>query len=81
MKLLVNKLTSTKTQMPYDYYSLPFCKPSHVNAKSDNIGQAISGDRIEKSIYNVSTVVSVMVLTTIIHSYCLRCPVVGGKSP
>jgi transmembrane 9 superfamily protein 2/4 len=27
VKLFVTKLTSTKTQMPYDYYSLPFCKP------------------------------------------------------
>ncbi len=25
--LFVSKLTSVHTQMPYDYYSLPYCKP------------------------------------------------------
>ena len=27
--LFVNKVTSTKTQLPYSYYDLPFCKVGH----------------------------------------------------
>ena len=30
--LLVNKLTSVKTQLPYRYYTLPFCEPEGVIA-------------------------------------------------
>ena len=33
------KLTSVKTQLPYDYYSLPFCTPNGgVEYKSENLG-------------------------------------------
>jgi len=32
------KMTSSKTQLPYEYYSLPFCKPEHVDHKSENLG-------------------------------------------
>lgn len=32
------KLTSVKAQLPYDYYSLPFCKPEKVEYKSENLG-------------------------------------------
>ena len=28
--LKVNALDSTHTQLPYDYYSLPFCKPDQI---------------------------------------------------
>ncbi len=27
VEIMVNKLTSIRTQIPMDYYSLPFCKP------------------------------------------------------
>lgn len=30
VRLYVNKLTSTKTQIPFDYYSLPFCHPNKI---------------------------------------------------
>ena len=53
VKLLVTKLTSTKTQMPYDYYSLPFCKPSKIGLQRENLGQVVSGDRVENSVYKV----------------------------
>ncbi len=49
----MSKLTSTRTQMPYDYYSLPFCVPTHVSMQSENIGEIISGDRIENSVYKL----------------------------
>ena len=51
--LLVSKITSTKTQMPYDYYSLPFCRPKKFKLRSENVGEALEGDRIEASLYDV----------------------------
>ncbi len=55
IKLYVSKITSTKTQMPYDYYSLPYCKPNKQGLQSENLGEVLSGDRIENSIYKVPT--------------------------
>ncbi|CAJ0943548.1 unnamed protein product [Ranitomeya imitator] len=31
------KLTSSRTQLPYEYYSLPFCRPSQVTYKAENL--------------------------------------------
>ena len=37
------KLTSTKTQLPYEYYSLPFCQPEEgIIYKTENLGTAMS---------------------------------------
>lgn len=33
------KMTSTKTQLPYEYYSLPFCTPKIIQYKSENLGK------------------------------------------
>lgn len=33
------KLTSSRTQLPYEYYSLPFCKPKAVFYKGENLGE------------------------------------------
>lgn len=33
------KLTSSRTQLPYEYYSLPFCKPDSVFYKGENLGE------------------------------------------
>jgi len=52
VKLLVNKLTSTHTQIPYDYYSLPYCHP-HIHQEIENLGEHLSGDRIENSQYKL----------------------------
>ncbi|KRX57873.1 Transmembrane 9 superfamily member 4 [Trichinella sp. T9] len=41
------KLTSIRTQMPYDYYYLPFCLPDgELQYKSENLGEILRGDRI-----------------------------------
>lgn len=53
VKLYVTKLTSTKTQMPYNYYALPFCTPKNLGLQHENIGEALSGDRIENSVYKI----------------------------
>eukprot|EP00968_Pinguiococcus_pyrenoidosus_P005515 scaffold358_cov256-Pinguiococcus_pyrenoidosus.AAC.26 len=43
-----NKLMSTKTQTPYDYYTLPYCQ-SDVQERSENLGQRLAGDKLESS--------------------------------
>ncbi|XP_020269316.1 transmembrane 9 superfamily member 7-like [Asparagus officinalis] len=51
LQVKVNKLSSTKTQLPYDYYFLDFCKPSKIMNSAENLGEVLRGDRIENSIY------------------------------
>jgi transmembrane 9 superfamily member 2/4 len=46
-------LTSVHTQMPYDYYALPYCKPKKFGLQSENLGEVLSGERIENSVYKV----------------------------
>merc|ERR1719464_1113629 len=50
----VVKLDSVKTQLPYDYYALPFCRPNHITEAAENLGEILSGDQIETSAYEVS---------------------------
>uniref|UniRef100_A0A3Q3GI36 Transmembrane 9 superfamily member n=1 Tax=Kryptolebias marmoratus TaxID=37003 RepID=A0A3Q3GI36_KRYMA len=47
------KLTSSRTQLPYEYYSLPFCKPDSVLYKAENLGEVLRGDRIVNTPYDV----------------------------
>ena len=47
----VIKLDSVKTQLPYDYYSLPFCRPDKIVEIDENLGEVLSGDQIENSPY------------------------------
>ncbi len=54
----MSKLTSTKTQLPYDYYSLPYCAPKQAHLESENLGELFSGDRIENSVYKVEAKVN-----------------------
>lgn len=52
--MYVNKLWSAKTQLTYNYYSLPVCSPAEMpQFEQENIGQIIMGDRIMKSKYEV----------------------------
>ncbi|KAI3775385.1 hypothetical protein L1987_49958 [Smallanthus sonchifolius] len=40
------------TEIPYSYYSLPFCKPQEgVKDSAENLGELLMGDRIENSPY------------------------------
>lgn len=53
--LKVNKLSSTHTLLPYDYYSLNFCAPDGgVKSYSENLGEFLRGDRIENSAYKIN---------------------------
>ncbi|ERN07469.1 hypothetical protein AMTRI_Chr12g275400 [Amborella trichopoda] len=48
----VNSLTSVETELPYSYYSLPFCKPlDGIKDSAENLGELLMGDRIENSPY------------------------------
>ena len=53
VEIKVNKLSSTKTQLPYDYYSLPFCKPAEIVNKIENLGEVLHGSVIQNSAYDV----------------------------
>lgn len=48
------KMTSSHTQLPYEYYSLPFCKPKDgIQYKTENLGEILRGDRISTTAYDV----------------------------
>ncbi|KAK4396918.1 Transmembrane 9 superfamily member 7 [Sesamum angolense] len=52
LEVKVNKLSSTKTQLPYDYYFLSYCKPPKIRNRAENLGEVLRGDRIENSVYS-----------------------------
>lgn len=52
--MFVNKMSSVKTQLPFDYYDLNFCKPETVEAKEENLGQVLAGERTETAGYQLA---------------------------
>lgn len=54
----VNALESRKTLLPYDYYDIPICPNAAVSRFSENLGEILSGERTESSLYRVSTLVN-----------------------
>jgi len=53
MGIKVNKLASVKNQLPFEYYSLPYCRPETIVRSAENLGEVLRGDRIENSLYQV----------------------------
>jgi hypothetical protein len=56
----VNSLRSFETELPFDYYSLPFCKPAggvRASSSNVNIGTFLTGQRLENSPYNFTMMV------------------------
>lgn len=53
VQLKVNKLSSTKTQIPYEYYDIPFCRPPKRKEEMENLGEVLAGDAISNSPYQV----------------------------
>lgn len=48
------KMTSSHTQLPYEYYSMDLCRPDTVlEYSSQNLGQIIRGERIVNTPYSV----------------------------
>eukprot|EP00250_Pteridium_aquilinum_P013772 c21565_g1_i1 orf=428-2404(-) len=54
LTVMVNSLTSIETELPFSYYSLPYCKPLDGEKHSpENLGELLMGDRIENSPYQL----------------------------
>ncbi|KAK6151653.1 hypothetical protein DH2020_014288 [Rehmannia glutinosa] len=52
LNVKVNSLTSIDTELPFSYYSLPFCQPKEgIKDSAENLGELLMGDRIENSPY------------------------------
>ena len=48
----VNSMTSIHTQIPKDYYRLPFCRPTDgPKMASENLGEFLTGNKIQSSPY------------------------------
>jgi transmembrane 9 superfamily protein 2/4 len=55
VKLKVNKLTSIHDEYPIEYYRLPFCQPPEgIKLDHENLGEFLSGDRIENSPFRIN---------------------------
>ena len=54
IEVFAGTLTSSRTQLPFEYYYLPFCKPEENSMEFDNIGQALTGDVLEKTSFKIS---------------------------
>ena len=53
--LKVNKISSVHTQLPFNYYSLPYCRPmGGIKTYSENLGEFLQGDRLENSPYEIT---------------------------
>mmetsp|Transcript_40655 Transcript_40655/g.85117 ORF Transcript_40655/g.85117 Transcript_40655/m.85117 type:complete len:656 (-) Transcript_40655:385-2352(-) len=51
----VNSLTSIHTQLPKDYYRLPFCRPTGgPKMASENLGEFLTGNKIQNSPYSIN---------------------------
>ncbi|CAK0904814.1 unnamed protein product, partial [Prorocentrum cordatum] len=59
VELKVNKLTSVKTQLPYRYYTLPYCEPAGgIKESQENLGETLTGDQIENSPYEIKVLIN-----------------------
>lgn len=39
--------------LPFEYYSLPYCRPDSIVSSAENLGEVLRGDRILNSPYTV----------------------------
>ena len=72
IQVKVNKITSTKTQLPYEYYSLDYCKPEKIINSAENLGEVLRGDRIENSPYTVSFLVPLSFNGCLYRNICVN---------
>lgn len=55
VELKVNAMTSIHTQIPKNYYKLPFCAPSNgPEMASEKLGEFLTGNKIQSSPYNIN---------------------------
>jgi transmembrane 9 superfamily protein 2/4 len=57
IEVKTRKLAS-KRNLPFDFYSLPFCKPNPLKSAAENLGEVLFGDRILNSLFVVSLLYS-----------------------
>jgi len=54
VEIRVHKLSSPKTHLPFDYYSLPFCEPPEGKVRvAENLGEVLHGAIIQNSPYEI----------------------------
>lgn len=58
VEVKVNKLSSSVTQLPYNYYDLAFCKPKELKYSVENLGEVLHGSLIQNSPYELSAMKS-----------------------
>lgn len=52
LNVKVNSLTSIETELPFSYYSLPYCQPQGgIKKSAENLGELLLGDQIDNSPY------------------------------
>ncbi|CAO3656790.1 unnamed protein product [Mucor fragilis] len=73
--LVVNKITSIKTQVPFAYGELPFACPSYDTTRRQqrslvNLGHILQGDRYMKSSFEVGGGIQLLVASTVANPYC-----------
>jgi len=54
INLLVNRLNSEESVIPFEYDHFDFCSAGEDNAPSENLGQVVFGERIRASPYKIS---------------------------
>mmetsp|Transcript_26896 Transcript_26896/g.43019 ORF Transcript_26896/g.43019 Transcript_26896/m.43019 type:complete len:623 (+) Transcript_26896:44-1912(+) len=54
----VNALTSVKTHLPFRYYDLPYCRPTKIKERVENLGEILGGDAIENSPYELKMMIN-----------------------
>lgn len=55
----VNSLTSIETELPFGYYTLPYCQPQDgIKKSAENLGELLMGDQIDNSPYRFQVNVS-----------------------
>ena len=53
LKILASRLNSIKTHLPFDYYYLDFCGSEVAQYQIENVGEALTGDNIANTPFNV----------------------------
>eukprot|EP00048_Salpingoeca_helianthica_P022797 m.20408 g.20408 ORF g.20408 m.20408 type:complete len:623 (+) comp7830_c0_seq2:159-2027(+) len=54
IELKVSKLWSPKSKTPYNFYSLPFCRPNTLKSSKLSIGEILRGDRTSNTPYFIT---------------------------
>lgn len=54
VEVYASTLTSDETQLPFNYYYLPYCSEENSKIDYENLGQALTGDIVGKTPYKIS---------------------------